>query len=208
MCVEFIASVTGGLIWEKSACKACPFALDNKAGRERVLQRYADSPAAGVDTLFMEHVALTLNPAQTVLSGKSAKSVVEAVGVTAVLEGLEGRLDETEHAIYEVRRILRARKDDPTKMANASRAVTAIASGTREEMAAELAALAVELDTPAETDAHGIDRIYVRTRAELFPTVEQFYVVCPAVVKDKQDAKFETWWSDLLDGAPVEALAA
>ena len=203
MCVEFIASVTGGVIWEKSACAACPFALSNKAGVARVLARYAQEPAAGIATLFQEHVALTLNPVQTLLPGRSARDLVREAGLHDVIDGLDTKLATTEHAIYEVRRILRPRKNDSTKMANASRSVAAIATGTREQMHAQLAALAEQTARVIVIDEHGIGRIHLRTRAALFPTIEHFYVVCPAVVRDKHAPHFDSAWAALTRDAQL-----
>jgi hypothetical protein len=197
ICIEFIASVTAGVIWEKSACAACPFALSNKAGLARVLARYAKEPAAGIATLFQEHVALTLNPAQTLLPARSARTVVADAGLDEVLAGFDHKLATAEHAVYEVRRILRPRQDDRTKMANASRSVAAIATGTREQMQTTLAELAEQSGSDIATDAHGIGRVYLRTRASVFPTVEHFYVACPAVVKDKHAPHFEAGWAAL-----------
>lgn len=196
-CVEFIASVTGGVIWEKSACAACPFALSTKAGLARVLARYAHEPAAGIATLFQEHVALCMNPAQTLLPGRSARSAVQAAGLHDILAGLEAKLARTEHALYEVRRILRPRTEDPSKMANASRSVKAIATGRRKQLHSRLAALAEHTGHGVVTDEHGIARVHLRTRASTFPTSEHFYVVFPGVVKDKQPAAFEAHWAAL-----------
>ena len=207
MCIEFIASVTGGVIWEKSACAACPFALSTKAGLARVLARYAREPAAGIATLFQEHVALTLNPAQTLLPGRSARAVVADAGLHRLLAGLDAKLDSAEHAIYEVRRILRPRRHDRTKLTNASRSVAAIATGTREQLRAQLAELAEQLGRDVATDEHGIGRVYLRTRARVYPTIEHFYVVCPAVVKDKRASRFDEHWDALVPDVPT-ALAA
>ena len=200
-CVEFIASVTARVVWEKSACAACPFALSNNAGLARVLARYAQEPAAGIATLFQEHVALSLNPAQTLLPGRSARSVIAAAGLHEVLDGLDATLADARHAVYEVRRILRPRRNDRTKMANAARSVAAIVTGSRDQMHATLAALAEETGYGLATDKHGIDRVYLRTRANVFPTVEHFYVVCPSVVLDKRAPNFETRWAALLGTA-------
>jgi hypothetical protein len=174
----------------------CPFALANKDGRARVLARYAAMPSAGADTLFMEHVALALNPAQGLVGGKRAIDMVREAGHHHVIAALDAQLDETPHAVYEVRRILRGRKDDPTKFANASRAVVAISTGSRTEMLAELPDLAASVAADIQVGEDGISRIYTQTRAGSFPTVEKFYVVAPAVVKDKADPKFEGWWAD------------
>lgn len=196
-CEAYITQVTGAA-WEKSACVYCPFALANKAGRTRTLARYAETPDAGAETLMLEHVALALNPAQGLIGGQRAVDVVRAAGHQNVLDAFQGRLDAAEHAIYEVRRVLRPRKDDPTRMANASRSVKRLATGTR-------AAMLDLLDATAGTDLaagdDGIGRAYLRTRGAVFPTGEHFLVVAPAVVHDKADEKFDSWWSALPDAA-------
>lgn len=196
-CEAYILDVTG-VAWDKSSCSYCPFSLTNKAGRARMLSRYADEPTAGVDTLFLEHVALALNPAQGLVAGRRAVDIVaeaaiEAPELTAVIDGLAERLDATEHALYEIRRILRPRKDDPTKMANASRAVRRLETGTRADMLALLRTVAAGDITTGED---GIDRAYLRTRGETLPAIEEFLVVAPAVVEDKQVDSFEGWWAD------------
>ena len=193
-CIDYIQTITG-IVWEKSACTGCPFSFQNTESRVRLMGRYRETPDAGIDTLFMEHVALCLNPTQGLVSGKRAADIIHAAGLTEVTDGLADRLNHTGHAIYEVRRILRPRNDDPTKMANAARSVTAIAAGTRTEMLAELDRLATELHTVVTTGDDNIGRVHIRTRGTTFPTVEQFYVVCPDVVLDKQHTKFDSWWT-------------
>lgn len=192
-CEAFITQVTG-VAWEKSACVYCPFALANKTGRARVLARYADDPAAGVETLMLEHVALALNPAQGLIGGKRAVDVVRDAGHSNVLDAFRERLDAAEHAVYEVRRILRPRKDDPTRMANAARSVRRLATGTRTAMLDLLDGTAGEEVT---TGDDGIVRAYLRTRGATFPTGEHFLVVAPAVVHDKEHDRFDQWWSEL-----------
>lgn len=201
-CEAYITNALG-VEWEKSACTFCPFALANKAGRARVLARYADEPAAGARTLMMEHVALALNPAQGLIGGARAIDVVRAHGATAVLDEFARDLDAAPHALYEVRRVLRPRKDDPTRMANAARSVRRIATGTRADM------LTLLTDTAAD-DLHvgddGIARVYLRTRGATFPTGEHFLVAAPAVVADKEHEKFDAWWADLPDDEPMPVL--
>lgn len=196
-CEAYITNALG-VEWEKSACVFCPFALANKAGRARVLARYAEDPDAGVQTLMLEHVALALNPAQGLIGGARAIDVVRAAGHAHVIDAFERARDEQEHALYEVRRILRPRKDDPTRMANAARSVQRIAVGSRAYATLLLrdAGAAVKgADLIVGDD--GIERVYMRTRGATFPTREHFFVIAPAVVADKEHEKFDAWWAAL-----------
>lgn len=192
-CEAYITNVLG-VAWEKSACVYCPFALSNKAGRARVLARYAEDPGAGVQTLMLEHVALALNPKQGLIGGKRAVDVVREAGHDHVLAAFADELDDTEHAVYEVRRLLRPSKNDPTRMANAARSVRRLETGTRDAMIDLLA------DTAGDeliVGDDGIARAYLRTRGEVFPTGEHFLVAAPAVVDDKQHDRFDQWWEEL-----------
>lgn len=202
-CEEFIATVTG-VAWEKSACVYCPFALANREGRARVLARYAADPAAGVETLMLEHVALALNPAQGLVGGKRAVDMVRAAGHRHVLDAFEGALAASEYAVYEVRRVLRPRADDPTKQANASRSVRRWATGTRAAMTALLAETAAG---SVEVADDGIARAYLRRRGASLPTGEHFLVAAPAVVADKEAPRFEQWWDALPAYDPADAPA-
>jgi hypothetical protein len=42
----------------------------------------------------------------------------------------------------------------------------------------------------------GIVRHVLRERSAESPALEHFYVVCPAVVEDKQRPGFEAWWQE------------
>jgi hypothetical protein len=194
-CIEFIREVTG-IEWQKSACTYCPFALAHKAGLAATLTRYAETPDAGADTLVMEHIALALNPAQGLIGGKRAIDAVRQAGHVEVLAEFQSRLDASEHAVYEVRRVLRAKAGDPTRMSNASRSVRRLSTGTRADALAELDALAAAHGWTVETGADGITRAWIETRGPVFPTREAFLVVAPATVHDKEQPNFEAWWAD------------
>jgi hypothetical protein len=194
-CEAYITQVTGAT-WEKSACTFCPFALANKAGRARTLARYAETPAAGVETLMLEHIALTLNPAQGLIGGTRAIDVVREAGYTHVIDAFQEALEASESALYEVRRILRPHKADPTRMANAARSVRRVANGTRAAMLDLLEGTAGDV---LETGADGIARAYLRRRGATFPTAEHFLVVGPSDVADKESKHFDQWWADLPD---------
>lgn len=85
-CQEYVTGVLG-LSWEKSACVFCCFALATQAGRDKTLERFRRQPSAGVRAMLIEHVARSLNPAQTLVSGGSLADLVRQSGLTQVSEG-------------------------------------------------------------------------------------------------------------------------
>lgn len=193
-CLDFLER-TLGVTWNKSACTFCPFALATAAGRQATFARFKQDPSAGVFALMMEHTAVALNPTQGLIAGARLYDAMEAAGdMSEVLDAFHAELDETRHAFYGVRRILRARKNDPSKLANASRSVTTVATGSRAEMEALLAGTAPELGVDR---ADRVVRRHLRHRGESLPTVEHFQVVAPAGVRDKERAQFGTWWAEM-----------
>lgn len=196
-CEDYIASLTG-VLWLKSACVYCPFALSNKAGRIRALLQYRANVTAAVDALFLEHVSLALNPRQGLNGVDRLVDMVRTDGNIAALEALQERLEGTEHAVYEIRRVVRPTKNDPTKAANASRSVKRLATGTWLDMEAHLLGLPGEYDS---SDGH--HRKWVHRRGQALPAIEHMYVVAPAVVHDKTDPKFEGWFHRALLGQLV-----
>lgn len=184
-CEAYIKQVTG-VDWEKSACTFCPFALSNKTGRARVFAKYAESPEVGAETLMMEHAALALNPRQGLIGGKRAVDVVREAGHDEVIRQFEKSLENAEHALYEVRRVIRGQ-------ANAARSVQRLDTGSRAEMLDLLEGVALD---DLEVGEDGIARVYLKRRGESFPTSEQFLVVAPATAKDKQEVHFERWWAE------------
>lgn len=178
--------------WLKSACVYCPFALSNKAGRQRALMQYRENVKAAVDALFVEHVSLSLNPRQGLNGDVRLRDLITADGNLAALQGLQERLDTTPHAIYEVRRVLRPRNGDPTKLANASRSVRRVTKPEARELAVmRLGWLEGEIEI-----GRYMARAWQHRRIDTFPSVEHVYVVAPAVVADKTDPKFEGWWRE------------
>jgi hypothetical protein len=184
-CLDFIFELTG-VYWTKSACTYCPFALQNKASRAVVFERYRhEEPEAARQALLMEHVAMALNPSQKLMGTKALRDELVREGYGEIVKAFDAWVVTLPHALYEVRRILRGRKDDPTKFANASRSVRKVATGSRDELVAQ-------------------ERT-VRERGETFPTVEHYFVVAPDKAFDKQVERFEAWWTEA--GAPVTLAA-
>lgn len=198
-CIDYIRSVLG-VTWAKSACTFCPFALENKESRRITLQRFHDAPADGVQALLLEHTALALNPAQTLSSAGPLHHLVS----DEVAQEFWTHLWRQPHAIYEVRRVLRPRKDDRTRLANASRSVRMMVGGDRRQMQSLLhhealsRGLTVTRDPVASLDPL-FARLWLRRRPQVFPGVEHMFTVAPRLVADKQHPRFEDWWDTYTD---------
>jgi hypothetical protein len=192
-CERYIRSVTGA-DWPKSCCTFCPFSLCNIAGKERALAAYLAEPAAGVQALVLEHVAVALNPRQGLVGGDRLADILAATGQhRAVLDAFAARLGEMTWQVYEVRRVIRPRAGDPSKPANAVRSLRAVASGTREQMTAVLGRLAGLQGAVIDT-SDGITRAWLRRRGQQLPAAEQFYALAPAGPADKTGPGFGPAW--------------
>ena len=190
-CADFIAETTGRR-WSKSACSYCVFAMTTAAGRQAIVERYRRDPQAGALALFLETVARTLNERQTLIAGSSAAALVAGAGLTHVQTRYHAMLDESEHAIYEVRRLTRRSSARPRGRGITARSVRTIARGSFDQMNDELHGLPGE----RRVGVDGIVRHIVRARSEQPPALEHFYAVCPAVVQDKERPGFQTWWQE------------
>ncbi|WP_292976259.1 hypothetical protein [Mycobacterium sp.] len=190
-CADFIAEMTGRR-WSKSACSYCVFAMTTAAGRQAIVERYRRDPQAGALALFLETVARTLNERQTLIAGSSAAALVAGDGLTDVQARYRAMLDESEHAIYEVRRLTRRSSARPHGRGITARSVRTIARGSFDQMNDELHGLPGE----RRVGVDGIVRHVVRARSEQLPALEHFYAVCPAVVEDKERPGFQTWWQE------------
>jgi hypothetical protein len=196
-CLDFLREVTG-ITWSKSACVFCPYAVMTRAGRAEVLPRWQDEePTAGLTALTLEHTALALNPEQGLIAGRRAVDYVRLTGHHRLLAELDAHLAATAHALYEVRRVLRPRRDDPAKLANGSRSLRRLATGERGDLQLRLADLARADDVDLEHGEDGIVRVWLRRRGPRLPTGEHFLTVAPATATDKQPVRFEQWWAAL-----------
>jgi len=208
----YTESVIGTTI-DRSACTFCPFTFSNRSSRTAALERFRAEPHVGASALLMERIAIALNPAQGIVAGKRLIDLVHEHGqLGSVLDALDADLDQREHALYEVRRILRPRKTDPTKLGNAARSVRIRGRGSRGAMDDLLRRLADEGVRKglieAETGEDGILRVYQHRRGPVFPTVERFFVVAPALAHEKEHERFDQWWADARRGAVQSAVAA
>lgn len=199
-CEDYIREMLG-IEWVKSACSFCPFALGSIAGRKRTLARFVDHPREAMHALMMEWVAVALNPNMGLMRGDRVyEALANVPGGPSLLNRFQDYLNGQRHALWEVRRVLRPRKDEPAKMANAVRSVRKLAEGTRLDMDAELARQAVLHDTRIDR-ADGMGRIWLERRKyrldpfrPFFPSREHMLVVGPATAIDKTNDQFNDAW--------------
>ena len=204
-CQEYIRAQLG-VTWPKSACVYCPFALTNAEGRERVLDRYATDPRAGLPALMMERIARTLNPRQGLAGSERAAGSRVAAAKTLIglleadprqqvlLRMHREQLESVPWKLFEVQRAYRAPGQAPRRLRT-------IASGSRAEMTAALGAEAT--GTTMELSAHdGIERAWRLHRSHGYPAAEWLLAAAPAGPADKTGRGFaEAWQHALTAGA-------
>ena len=182
---EYADQITGEP-WPKSCCTFCPFTR----GRDEVLARFRNWPHHGAFVLMMEAVALAFNPRMPLYANKSALKVVEKAGLSEVLGIFRRRLDDTEHAIYRVRRCR------PGKSWH--RSIERVESGSRELCRARLRSMAQARGVAVqheEDDARTL-RVYLRERAGVKQgtEAEEMLVVAPGLTPNKARDGFEAHW--------------
>jgi hypothetical protein len=193
MIEAFITEHTGAA-WLKSACTYCPFALQTKDGRSRVMPLYLEAPRAGLRALIMEYLSVSLNERQGLIKEDKLFDLLEASAAhQGVTEAFRAELASMEWRVYEVRRVAKP-NDDPAKGPNHQRSVRSIAAGSREEMAAELATLAEDYAVEIEVGKDGIGRLRLTSREDTAGAWEHFFVAAPAGASDKDGKSFGNYW--------------
>lgn len=188
-----------GRIFSKSCCTYCPFAVATAAGREYTLERYREEPDSGAKALFVEHVALCLNERQGLMGDQRLIDLVTDAGLREVLARFQARVDASDHAIYQVRRLARPRSGTSPMIA---RSVRALHTGSRRRMMRQLKLMP---GTPV-VGQDGTTRMVVRERDDSQAWAEQFYVVAPNVVLDKERPQFGAWWEQNTDPIALFAI--
>jgi len=185
MAQEYVTAVIGQP-FPKSACSYCCFAMATATGRANQVERYRAEPQAGAQALMLEPVARSLNPRQTLIAGSSAAELIANAGLTEVLSEFARLLEQSEFAVYEVRRV--KTQVGEGRRAMTARSVRTVARGSRAEMDDHLAALPGR----REVGPDGIAR-HVMAAGD---RCEHLLVVAPAVVEDKQRPQFERLWQE------------
>lgn len=186
-CQRLVLDILGEAI-PKSACGFCPFSMATATGRSQQVQRYRAEPERGAEALFLEFVARSLNPAQTLIENSSAAELVAQAGLDEVMARFTARLEHSPWALYEVRRL--ARPGRGGRRGITARSVRIIATGTRSHMADQLST------QPGQRvcGADGVVRHVVRERAH--DGVDHLFVAAPAGPQNKQRPGFEQWWQE------------
>jgi hypothetical protein len=189
-CRQYLKDLTGAT-WRKSSCTYCPFAALKESG----IARMKLFPEQVAEALLLEHQSLCLNPRGTLYRNQTLLSVIVANQHTETLRFFRMRLEEAEYALYRVRRIYKG-------PGHADRAVEKLQTGSRAEMTTCFGQVSSRLTVRIE---HEISYGYVHERKpDHYPTVEEFFVVAPAVVQSKTRYGFEwfeTRWSEAIGGA-------
>jgi len=188
-----------GQRWSRSACGYCPFSASRR-GLPELVERWRAEPDVGALALALEHTALALNPRSRLFGKLSARQVVQDHGLADVQRRFERRLDHPgqQWTLYDVRRIIHPRRDDPIRKGAAWRSVGIHHTGSRRVADEAMSWLARKAGVPVATDQYGIRRAEVVARGAAFPAVEHCLAVAPAGAVPKQRAGFEVWWDRLL----------
>jgi hypothetical protein len=185
-CAAYSLAVFGEVI-SRSCCGFCPFA-ESCGGKGEMMERYHCYPGEAVQTLILEHLARALNPRMSLYpSGRTALSTVQASGNAEALRRYHDRLNGLPWAVYHVERLYRAK-------GITDRRLSVLETGNQADMRSALAALARAQNLSIERDEIA-DRAIVRQRTTGYPATEEFYVVAPALAKDKARKRFEVGWT-------------
>lgn len=172
----------------KSCCGFCPFALSTAAGRAVVIDRYRHEPHLGAEAMFLEHVARSINPAQTLIESSSLADLVADAQLAQVNALFERRLRESAWSLYEVRRLVRPGKDG--KAGITARSLRVLATGDR----TTIAELLTNQPGNSVRGSDGILRHVLRDRDR--DGVDHLFVAAPAGAESKQRSGFEQWWQE------------
>jgi hypothetical protein len=162
--------------------------MSTAAGRNIVIDRYRHEPHLGAEAMFLEHVARSINPAQTLIEASSVADLVIDAGLLHVQALFAERLRECAWSLYEVRRVVRSGRNG--KAGITARSLRVLANGSREAMV-EL--LAEQAGVPGR-GVDGILRHVLRARAS--DGVDHLFVAAPAGAEPKQRSGFEQWWQE------------
>jgi hypothetical protein len=186
-CRSYLKELTGDT-FVRSACIECPFNNHKEDGIERLKR----CPEKVTEALLLEYQSLCLNPRGTLYRNRTLLSVIVANQHTETLRLFKAKLEQSEYALFRVRRIYTA----PGK---ADRAVERLETGSRLQMIERFEQISSSLDVRVERD---IRYGYVRERKpKRYPAHEEFFVVGLSVVESKTRYGFdwfEAKWKETL----------
>jgi hypothetical protein len=196
-CLDYLRGLFG-VVWPKSACVYCPF----NSLREDGIERHKQHTRQLADALMLEHMSLTLNPRGTLYRDKSLIQITDESGNVPAIEVYQGTLYRQPWALYRVRRIYFAARDQQgnplaSKKGTAMRCVERLEDGlTSADAILRLSAMADTLGRQL-VEQRNIRYLYTERCGADYPTREAFYVAAPAVVETKARygvPRFEEYW--------------
>lgn len=190
-CIEFLYQLFR-VLWHKSCCDHCPF--QNKANRRK---HYAADPIGAARAMWREYIALGFNLRMRLFDTESVRSVCEEIGQVEAIALFEAQRDAAPFALFRVRRIYRKVGNSKSSRIDASRNVEVIGKGSQSEMLSLLQETAETRSLEVVHDSHW--RAYSHLRDEgVYPGVEGFWVVAPAITQPKCARKnFNEEWRKL-----------
>ncbi|MGW3308113.1 hypothetical protein ACWDG9_16185 [Streptomyces sp. NPDC001073] len=209
-----------GVTWGKSYCSFCPFS-GVCASRPAHLARLRKYPHVAAQDLLLEYRAMALNPRSKLYVTETLYKRVSDDGQSQALGEFEALLEQSDWAVYHVRRAYGAARrescqrsghpkdckrtacHDASAKGAVDRSVETVATGSRQVALQRLKALAAERGRPVQHDVEhplGLDRVTLRYRPDkVYGTVEQFYVLAPAGIKDKEKERFPGTWGRIVE---------
>ncbi|MCA1991058.1 MAG: hypothetical protein LDL41_03290 [Coleofasciculus sp. S288] len=179
---QYMAEFAGERFY-RSACTICPFAKIS-GSKQEILLKYQAYPEEAAEAALIEYTARCLNPRQSLYpNGRTVEQFLENNGLTIALSLFEEKLASCRWGVYRVRRIYKK---------IAYRAIECVMKGTRSQCNNNLFKKAQDFNIPLINEG-GIDRLYLERKEDGF-RCEEYFVVCPNVVDDKQRKSFENQW--------------
>jgi hypothetical protein len=197
-CQAFLFASTGVAAWPKSCCVYCPFSA-NRGNLATHLARYAREPEAALLALRIEQASRALNANMRLYGSTALEDLLVAGGLGQLVDELDARLDEEEHVVMEVRRVVLGG-------GRGWRSTRVVLRGSRAHCRSELRRLAAENGSSVELDGR-IERVWSRRRGDDGAAAEQFLVVVPARVEAKERPGFERVWSRAIGAGRLFAVA-
>lgn len=194
-CLNYIKEKLG-VTWLKSCCSYCPF-----ISKDVATSRYLAEPEEAGFALLTEAIALALNPKMQLFPFGRAYDLIVKSNNHAALANYQERLSHLQWGLYRVERTYEKKIGSESKkpFTRVDRRVVMVSRGSREQMMANLQAIAEEHGLTVETSLEA-ERVYSHKRdKKVFPSCEGFWVVCPALVKNKvRSAKsFQQKWDEI-----------
>jgi hypothetical protein len=185
----------------------CPFCAEASKGEPDAVRRWEESPEDTAKGMLVEYNSLCFNPRGHLYRDRALQDVVNRIGVTAVQEAFQRRLDDAQWSVYRVRRIY-------TKKGKAMRYVEKLTPNQTRSFAESSLRGVVARDAPDSTleTKRGIDyHMFAHREEDVYPTREGYYVVAPAFMEDKlrgKPEKFNERWERVGKGLPMNPTPA